>query len=42
MSVPELFNGAAVLGAIGLFFRIEARITRLETILETVIKKVFP
>lgn len=31
----NLMNGAAVLGAIGLAYRTEARITRLETIIET-------
>lgn len=39
MSLLEIVNGGAVLAVIGLAYRTEARITRLETIIETLTGK---
>lgn len=34
MSVTDILNSAALLAAVGLCFRTEARLTRLETLIE--------
>lgn len=39
MTLLEVLNSAALLAAVGLCFRTEARLTRLETIVETITPK---
>lgn len=39
MTLIELLNSAALLAVVGLGFRTESRLTRLETLIETLTKK---
>ena len=39
MTLIEVLNSAALLAVVGLAMRTESRLTRLETLIETILKK---